>query len=551
MDDILYGDMSYDELSYIEGQIALKEVNVILEKEEIISKLNLYGEAAGGIILGLLGFLKSAIGLILKIFIGFKGFIIALIVGFVARFIYKKMNGGVDSTGGGGSYTSTSLSKAGVSAAQALPKLKKADLEKIRKDGFLNKTKFMSAFALKELLGEAKLRKLSKIKAPLEVLMTPSTADTQPTDEEIEKAIEEVSDVISDVIAEEIRVNVDNENSSAMVIPNYIDIKKLSSVIEEYTMNDKRPCGGTYSQIFASAPFYMNNVTEESSLMKFYDEKYTSLEHYPTVFIIPDFILNYDSAVAAALSVQIGILNIISNAGGGDDVDECLRLFDELKTSIPSDVLRNIGDLQKSFKEYNGKNPSKYMISLFSKMKHRYKPKSYEDYKNIADVLKSYMDNQKKTKDWISSGLQYVSLYTDDSGTLISSRFSGTSESSNSIGVLTLKELKESISDSNFDINKLKNSLNKLENIGKKVQSAVNAYKTTNDNKNSIDANYSKKAIEFSIAIVSCTASSATILSRYITNDKHPIFKALQEDILAIIQSQVTNPELYTVEVWK
>lgn len=542
MDSVLYNDTSYDELAYIEGQVALREVNILLEQEETVSKIGLYGEAVGGILLGLLGFIKSAIGLILKIFIGFKGFIIALIVGFIARFVYKKIKGGVDSTGGGGGggggYSSGPLKNTGVSA-------KRLNVGKLKKDGFRSKYKFVSNSNLIKFLDEAKLQKLSKIKAPMEVLLTPATAETQPTEEQIEKAIEEVSEIVSDMIVEEVRVAVDEENNAAMVLPSEIDIKKLFEAIDECINNDTRPNGGSYSQIIKSTPFYSQvTSTHESDIGQLYNG--TSKHIIPD--IVSDFILNYDSAVAAALSIQIGLLTNVSKIVGNDNnINECIALFDELKASIPSDVLRNIGDLQKSFKEYKGQDFEKYVKPVFNKLRHKFKPKNYTDYAKVASLLSGYAKLQQKTTTTLKqSGIDCIDVYTDGDSRLITINLYGTSRSNHS-GVMLLKRLKSVLSDSNFDIGKLKDSLSKLEGIGKKVQGVINSYKFDSDGKNSINVEESKKAIEFSISIVSCSASSATIASHFIAINNHPIYQAVQEDVVALIRQQVSDPEIYKV----
>ena len=547
MENVLYGDFDCNDYEYIEGQIALREVNILLEKEDIISRINLYNEAAGGIIAGLLGFIKSAIGLILKIFIGFKGFIIALIVGFVARFIYKKMKGGVDSTGGGGGggggYSSTPLANTGVSAATVVPK----KIVSKKQINFKGNTKFMSMLALNNIIDDVKEKKLSQIKKPLEVLMTPATAETQPTEEEIAKAIEEVSDIVSDTIVESVRVEVDSENSAAMVLPKYIDVRKLFKNIEKCIDDDTRPGGGTYSQVIQSAPFYnsASEIAHTSFLKQYYGE---TASKFPFADIVSDFIINYDSAVAAALSIQIGLLNTIAKAVGNDnDINDCLKLFDELRSSVPSDVLKNISELQQSMKEYDGKNLKKYMDKILYKMKHKYKPKSFEVYKKVADLLSDFANTQSKTNKTLKeSGIDCIELYSDDSSTLIQFNLHGSSDNIYN-GVRTLKRLKDVISNSNFDINRLKDVLNKLESVGKKVQGVISSYKPADGNKSAINAEYSKKAVEFSIAIVSCSASSATIVSRFIAINNHPIFKAIQEDIVTLIRAEVSDPDIYRV----
>lgn len=547
MENVLYGDFDCNDYEYIEGQIALREVNILLEKEDIISRINLYNEAAGGIIAGLLGFIKSAIGLILKIFIGFKGFIIALIVGFVARFIYKKMKGGVDSTGGGGGggggYSSTPLANTGVSAATVVPK----KIVSKKQINFKGNTKFMSMLALNNIIDDVKEKKLSQIKKPLEVLMTPATAETQPTEEEIQKAIEEVSDIVSDTIVESVRVEVDTENSAAIVLPKYIDVQKLFKNIEKCIDDDTRPGGGTYSQMIQSAPFYksVSEMAHTSFLKQYYGE---TASKYPFADIVSDFIINYDSAVAAALSIQIGLLNTIAKAVGNDnDINDCLKLFDELRSSVPSDALKNISELQQSMKEYDGKNLKKYMDKILYKMKHKYKPKSYEIYKNVADLLSNFANKQSETNKTLKeSGIDCITLYSDDSGTLIQFNLYGSSDDIHN-GVRTLKRLKDVISNSNFDINRLKDVLNKLESVGKKVQGVISSYKPADGNKSAINAEYFKKAVEFSIAIVSCSASSATIVSRFIAINNHPIFKAIQEDIVTLIRAEVSDPDIYRV----
>lgn len=86
-------------------------MNITLELLDKQMEYNVYAEAAGFIGM-IIAFLKTAITFILKLFLGFKGLAIAIIVGLVGYIIkmsMKKESSGGGGGGGGGSSTPVSV----------------------------------------------------------------------------------------------------------------------------------------------------------------------------------------------------------------------------------------------------------------------------------------------------------------------------------------------------------------------------------------------------------------------------------------------------------
>lgn len=497
------------DMNFIEGQIALREIPILLEKEEIMSRMNLYGEAAG-LIAGIFTFIKSAIALMIKIFLGFKGIIIAVVVALIGRFIIKKFKGGSTSySGGGGSLYSSS-----VSASSGIPASTKVSTETILKN-FNNSS---IASRINKTLGLDVEGLLEKIK----------------TDKDLEKKAESI---INNVL-KDIKIEADSSNTSAIVFPGYIKPEFVVARLNKFLEIDQRVLDGTsYNEILSKNPYYIfentKNTVNEINLARF----------------IVDCIRHYDGLVAAAYISQIGALSAIHKAysGATDEgqiqKDYFLRIIDEIRSEIPADTIRSIEDILSHLKLYNGvENVDKYFNPILKNIPNKVKPKSAKTYKNISDMLTNISKSVKETKDTEDSKFKVKSLVFDNDNTLCGVDYEG-----KAFEYGCVYEFSKEFENSQPDMNKLKNVLNKLDDLGKHIQKTISNINFDGIQKNkgeSLNIPNTKEVISIAVSMISCSAQSVNIMSYTLKNSINPIHSAIVEDAVFIATMMYTEKEL-------
>ena len=505
------------DMYFIEGQIALREVPILLEKEEVMSRMNLYGEAAG-ILAGIFAFLKSAIALMIKIFLGFKGILIAVIVALIGRFIIKKFKGGSTSYsggGGGGSYSGSVSSSSGVAAANT---------------GIKNDI-------LKLLNDDTKIAKVLEA-AGIDSAKLKEIADKGGHSA---KALEK----IINKVLNDIRVEADDANTSALIIPGYVKPEVVVAKLNKLMDIDLRLDGGHYSEVLNKNPYYIfdKSIFDARS-------KLTNMGISLPTFLV-DCIRHYDGIVAASYVAQIGILNsLVSAYSGVSEVriqkDYFEGVIDEIKRDIPADTIRSIEAIMSELKEYNGQQKlNNYFKPILRSIPNREKPKDPKDYIEIASILSDITKSVKETSDIKEAKLTVKSLQFGDNGVLIGSEYG--EDGTKATEYACIKNFINVFGDNRPDMGKLKTVLNKLDDLGKHVQKSLNdSGLDVISNKDTAKVNLSnvKEVSTVAINMISCAAQSVNIMSYFLKNEVNPIHKVIVEEVVTLAATEYTLKEI-------
>ena len=503
-------------MDFIEGQIALREVPILLEKEEVMSRLNLYGEAAG-ILAGLFTFIKSAIALMIKIFLGFKGIIIAVVVALIGRFIIKKFKGGSTSySGGGGASYSGS-----VSSSSGIPAVNTGIKDNI----------------LKLLNDESKVAKVLEA-AGIDSAKLKEIADKGGhSAQALEKIINKVLN--------DIRVEADDANTSALIIPGYVKPEVVVAKLNKLMDIDLRLDGGHYSEVLNKNPYYIfdKGIFDARS-------KLTKMGISLPTFLV-DCIRHYDGIVAASYVAQIGILNSLAVAYSGvSEVQIQKNYFDdiinEIKSDIPADTIRSIESIVSELKEYNGKQKlNDYFKPILRAIPNREKPKDPKDYVEIASILSDINKSVKETNSIEEAKLIVKSLQFGDDGVLIGTEYG--EDGSKAIEYACIKNFINVFGDNRPDISKLKIVLNKLDDLGKHVQKSISDSgidRITTKDSSKVDLSNMKEVSTVAINMVSCAAQSVNIMSYFLKNEINPIHNVIAEEAIILAATEYTLKEM-------
>ena len=494
------------DMDFIEGQIALREVPILLEKEEIISRMNLYAEAAGGILVGILSFIKSAVALMIKIFLGFKGILIAVIVALIGRFIIKKFKGGSTSySGGGGGGASYSGS---VSSSSGIPAVNTGIKDDI----------------LKLLNDESKVAKV----------LEAAGIDSAKLKEIAEKGGHSA-----------IRVEADDANTSALIIPGYVKPEAIVAKLNRLMDINLRLDGSSYTNVLNRNPYYIFDKTIFDARSKL-NKMGISL---PTFLV--DCIRHYDGIVAASYVAQIGILNSLVNAYSGVGEVRVQKnyfedIINEIKSDIPADTIRSIESIMSELKEYDGKQKlNAYFKPILRSIPNREKPKDPKDYIEIASILSDITKSVKETNSIKEAKLIVKSLQFGDDGVLIGSEYG--EDGTKAIEYACIKNFISVFGDNRPDMGKLKTVLNKLDDLGKHVQKSISDSGIDNiTTKDSSKVNLSnvKEVSTVAINMVSCAAQSVNIMSYFLKNEVNPIHKVIVEEVAILAATEYTLKEM-------
>lgn len=507
------------DMDFIEGQIALREVSILLEKEEIISRMNLYAEAAGGILVGILSFIKSAVALMIKIFLGFKGILIAVIVALIGRFIIKKFKGGSTSySGGGGGGASYSGS---VSSSSGIPAVNTGIKDDI----------------LKLLNDESKVAKV----------LEAAGIDSAKLKEIAEKgghSAKALEKIINKVL-NDIRVEADDANTSALVIPGYVKPEAIVAKLNRLMDINLRLDGSSYTNVLNRNPYYIFDKTIFDARTKL-----TKMGISLPTFLV-DCIRHYDGIVAASYVAQIGILNSLVNAYSGVGEVRVQKnyfedIINEIKSDIPADTIRSIESIMSELKEYDGKQKlNAYFKPILRSIPNREKPKDPKDYIEIASILSDITKSVKETNSIKEAKLIVKSLQFGDDGALIGSEYG--EDGTKAIEYACIKNFISVFGDNRPDMGKLKTVLNKLDDLGKHVQKSISDSGIENiTTKDSSKVNLSnvKEVSTVAINMVSCAAQSVNIMSYFLKNEVNPIHKVIVEEVAILAATEYTLKEM-------
>lgn len=505
------------DMDFIEGRISLREVSILLEKEEIMSRMNLYAEAAGGILVGLISFIKSAIALMIKIFLGFKGIIIAVVVALIGRFIIKKFRGGSTSYsgGGGGSYSGSVSSSSGIPAVNVGIK---DDILNLLNDD-TKAVKVLEAAGI----DSAKLKEIAEKGG------------------HSAKALEK----IINKVLNDIRVEADDANTSALYIPGYVKPEAIVAKLNRLMDINLRLDGSSYTNVLNRNPYYIFDKTIFDARTKL-NKMGISL---PTFLV--DCIRHYDGIVAASYVAQIGILNSLVNAYSGVGEVRVQKnyfedIINEIKNDIPADTIRSIESIMSELKEYDGKQKlNAYFKPILSSIPNREKPKDPKDYIEIASILSDITKSVKETNSIKEAKLIVKSLQFGDDGALIGSEYG--EDGIKAIEYACIKNFINVFGDNRPDMGKLKTVLNKLDDLGKHVQKSISDSgidSITTKDLPKVNLSNVKEVSTVAINMVSCAAQSVNIMSYFLKNEVNPIHKVIVEEVAILAATEYTLKEM-------
>lgn len=505
------------DMDFIEGQISLREVSILLEKEEIMSRMNLYAEAAGGILVGLILFIKSAIALMIKIFLGFKGIIIAVVVALIGRFIIKKFRGGSTSYsgGGGGSYSGSVSSSSGIPAVNVGIK---DDILNLLNDD-TKAVKVLEAAGI----DSAKLKEIAEKGG------------------HSAKALEK----IINKVLNDIRVEADDANTSALYIPGYVKPEAIVAKLNRLMDINLRLDGSSYTNVLNRNPYYIFDKTIFDARTKL-NKMGISL---PTFLV--DCIRHYDGIVAASYVAQIGILNSLVNAYSGVGEVRVQKnyfedIINEIKNDIPADTIRSIESIMSELKEYDGKQKlNAYFKPILRSIPNREKPKDPKDYIEIASILSDITKSVKETNSIKEAKLIVKSLQFGDDGALIGSEYG--EDGTKAIEYACIKNFINVFGDNRPDMGKLKTVLNKLDDLGKHVQKSISDSgidSITTKDSSKVNLSNVKEVSTVAINMVSCAAQSVNIMSYFLKNEVNPIHKVIVEEVAILAATEYTLKEM-------
>ena len=198
--NILYNTSDFENIDdyqyYAESQIAINNINITLDLLDKQMEYNVYGEAAGFIGM-IIAFFKTAITFILKLFLGFKGLAITILVGLIGYIIKistkKDSSSGGGGGGGGGSSTPVSVT---IPNEVKVAESKAEEIQKVIEE--TPSVKSISDAEILELLEEIKM-----------------VTDKKPLKEE--KNIQDVRSAIARIMANEVTVDMNDPTAEVAI----------------------------------------------------------------------------------------------------------------------------------------------------------------------------------------------------------------------------------------------------------------------------------------------------------------------------------------------
>ena len=516
-----------DETSLLEGEIALREVDIMLEKEILCFKADLYGESVGAIFVAIVGFLKTALTFILKLIFGFKG-IVVLILGFIIAKIIKAGKGEKVSLGGGGSAPSAStLKKAGKSLAGSpinMRKLYDMTLEAVKTDAY-------------NLSGRVNSISSSYWKG----ILTNISANRAKyaNDAEFQKAV-------IDSVTKDIRVDVDENDKSTIVIPKYT-AKVVVDMVNEYIREDIRPTGGTYSEILAKNPLQILNLKQIDKLQEvikesgiLYEYENPSLEDF-----LVEALSRYDDYMLVVVTAQAFILEQLSRFTNDVDNTRYMKLINDLQNSISS---RSHESLKKLFNDNADFILSKDKgIELNINMSSdEYYEKTIGSLDRFPKTIKACKDLNKSMKDFATitqvskignSGIEIKDIYNVEDVAALRVEFN---KEQRNFEMSFFSKLKAYLEHEALNINDIKNNIKNVEDNGKKVREFLNTFKPDVEE---LKGEYTKfRALASDCVAATVNLSSAVSMVAKVgvvayKNYQNPINTAIVHDVVATISA--------------
>ena len=346
-------------------------------------------------------------------------------------------------------------------------------------------------------------------------------------------------------VLNDIRVEADDANTSALIIPGYVKPEAIVAKLNRLMDINLRLDGSSYTNVLNRNPYYIFDKTIFDARTKL-NKMGISL---PTFLV--DCIRHYDGIVAASYVAQIGILNSLVNAYSNVSEVRVQKnyfedIINEIKNDIPADTIRSIESIMSELKEYDGKQKlNAYFKPILRSIPNREKPKDPKDYIEIASILSDITKSVKETNSIKEAKLIVKSLQFGDDGALIGSEYG--EDGTKAIEYACIKNFISVFGDNRPDMGKLKTVLNKLDDLGKHVQKSISDSGIGNiTTKDSSKVNLSnvKEVSTVAINMVSCAAQSVNIMSYFLKNEVNPIHKVIVEEVAILAATEYTLKEM-------
>lgn len=541
--NILYTTSDFENIDdyqyYAESQIAINNINITLDLLDKQMEYNVYSEAAGFIGM-IIAFFKTAITFILKLFLGFKGLAIAILVGLIGYIIKistkKDSTGGGGGGGGGGSSTPVSVT---IPNEVKVAESKAEEIQKVIEE--TPSVKSISDAEILELLEEIKM-----------------VTDKKPLKEE--KNIQDVRSAIARIMANEVTVDMNDPTAEvAISIPERLQ-RTVINTLNDCIRNDKRviKSKGTYSEILKKKPlFYLSRDRDFNEKLK---KNYFSDGERSGAGAFTTFLIRYDDVLSAITGVMYTVKAIARS--NSDDMSN-IKTSDELANKLANDIQEDFKNADAEFakNKYVVNSIKKIINKVFAKPDSvssydngkwitfnmvcdciQYKPSSNKTFSDVTPILSTVLSSKEIlsykmfTIRTIESNGDSIRLIPDYSGRDMD-------------WLRTTHSLAERFKNQNRDTATMKRTIDALMEDNKEIQKeiekisvdSINTFEFAEKHQLQYLLGYRTKIKKLSIemlkenmGVMSFLMLSLQIFGKQIENKTHPIFKALQEDVLDI-----------------
>lgn len=425
-----------DSIALYDAQASVYAISDLVYKIEESNKLNLYGEAVGGVFVAIMGFFKSAIALLLKIVLGFKGVIAAIIIGFIVRYILKRRKGGVSTYGGGGGGGgSTSDSTISSSGNDIPPGEVKSFCGKNRKN-----------------IVESIKRNRHNVGRFTSGLGKNSSA------EEVARAV-----------IKDLRDNIDGNNGGALGIPESLSKIVLATVTE----NIKNNRGFDGQPYFNSGDIQVFTGLGEAhaKLKTIYDV--TTDAEVGIAEIIADMIANFDSVLVGAIGLQTTIILHIGKLASnkqefGSRLQRLVNAFGNISDgNLKLNMTRELTDLNQKI---NKSNLDTLGDTILKAMRMKHKPKKITDYIKIREALEGLKAKSATTP--ADSSLRIEQIARGDELCVVDVSYGDDLQKGSEVRML--REIQNIARDDGFNESEIKRMIDEIMAVGNEIKTLVN-----------------------------------------------------------------------------
>ena len=533
-----------DEMILYESELAIRQAKSMIEIENEYT-LKLHGESVGVLFAVLVGFVSKAASLLLKILLGSKIALVAVLSFIVYKAfknvakslltdIYGKGSGGC---GGGGSSSSyVPLNKVGTASSI----VSKSSLEKM-----IPKIRNSMKKYGKLRDGSLSLELTNRLKNLIE--------------ENTEKISDEKALEISKMAVGNLRVSVDKTSKSAFTISEMTEGVALD-MVRANIENDIAFDGTKYSDILKATPFVtFDDIGKIEKLSKVIsDETNGKVDGFGG--LCADFLKNADNIMSLCVIMQLSasmMMSAMSELEGkdfdalGDDEarinkyvsEHFSKVLDKLMSTEYKEILEslsnnNYGKIVKMFREAykaGGKNGD-IVDTILRDM--TYIADESDVIRNTKDGFLGKIEDDinsikfKEIKNMSDLKLQFKKVTVADNYVLYDIiRYSDISENVEGVFASTIKKI---IDDNRLDIATIKENLDRIIENGKKVKDKFETFSKSLDLGG--EGEGIKKSISASISLATMEYRIIDISMKIIKSLNHPIFRKIQEDISTAIQ---------------